>query len=200
MRCRQIITGLPFEVEDWTVKDAYNGTGYWFESWSIVRKIKKKKKKSGQGGRSSRSEYKTRTVGIQNILVVQMVNVEKNHGKDKKKAAKNKTTMACSTTFLSKSSSSSDDSYYEDSSSLSSVGNRRRQANHQNNDDDPDADLSFGNDMSVKEENRRESYGTPGDGAGYQQQQEEQQQNQGMPQMFDMNRIFCGAGNGNQFI
>ena len=184
------------------MKDAYNGTGFWFESWPIVRKIKKKK--SSQGGRSTKSEYKTQNVGIQNILVVQMVNVEKNHGKDKKKAAKNKTTMARKSTFLSSESSSSSDSDYEDSSSLSSSSDgdrsrrqqqaRRRPPARQNN-DDPDADLSFGNDMSTTTDgNRMENFGTPRSG-GY-QQQEEEQTNQGGITMFDMQRIFRGGNGG----
>ena len=186
VRSKQLITGLPFEVEDWTIKDAYKGTGVSFESWPICRKKKKKKKKSSS--RSARTEYKTRTVGFQNILIVQMVNVEKCNGKDKKKAAKKKTATARKQILLSSSSSSSSSYDSSDDSSLSS--NRIRTNNHgRGANDDDDDDISYSN-MSVDDENRRSSYGTAGGGD---EGDEFDQQQIGRTSAFNMNALF---GNG----
>ena len=157
VRASQLITGLPFRVEDWTAGDAYAGTGYWFEGWAIERKTKKKsKKKSSSSRRSTRSSYKMETIGFQNILVVQMVNVVKNE--ERRKSARNKTTVAryaaCADTSSSEESPSSSSS--GSGASLSST------LYHRNGDDD---DISFTG-MSFGDPNdpRRESYDTAPDG------------------------------------
>ena len=137
VRLKQIITGFPFCVKDWTVKDAYKGTGYWFESWPVVQKVKKKgrRKKSSSRSRaeSTRSghDYKSKVVGFHNLLVIQMVNEEKFYG-NKKKTPKKKTATVKKHIFLSSSdsdsSSSSSDSSSDTSISSKSTrggGNRR---------------------------------------------------------------------------